>query len=149
MALGDSVSANRFSVDLGKFQVATVESVSGLGYGQENGEQVRNPTPRSGVTSVPSADDGPGEVTITRGADAEGPFTDWVHRTSEQQGPVQDAPDITITQHDGDNKPMVRYHLTNAWASTWKGPTLEAGGAGSATESVTISYEEAKIEAIQ
>ncbi|REK86336.1 hypothetical protein DY245_33085 [Streptomyces inhibens] len=74
-----------------------------------------------------SAGDGSGEIMITRGADTSAAFTEWVRKTSEQQGPVQDAPSITITQHDGANKPMVRYHLVDAWTSSWQGPTLEEG----------------------
>ncbi|MCQ4083529.1 phage tail protein [Streptomyces sp. RB6PN25] len=75
-------------------------------------------------------------------------FTDWVKR-SLVEGNVDGArQNVTITVMDRAKKPVKRIHLSNAWASGWDGPSLEAGANDPATETVTLAYEDIKVESV-
>ncbi|UKY47406.1 hypothetical protein [Streptomyces inhibens] len=129
MALGDTASTNVFSVELGEFQVETVKGVG---------------APCSSRTAVPSAGDGPGEITITRGAEAS---------TASPSGPQDLLAAGVRSRRSQHHDHSARWEqadgpvpLREGVDSSWQGSTLEAGNVSPATETVTISYEELTIE---
>src|SRR2546422_1699909 len=117
MALGDTLAGYTFGINLGKFQVETVQKVSDLSFGQEVVEfkQVTQ-TGRLAVTKQPGQPQS-GEVTITRGMDKSKQFTGWIQKSLEGQGDARE--NIAITMMDPQRKPVRRVILARAWASRW------------------------------
>jgi phage tail-like protein len=145
--LGDVYPANLFSVDLGKFQVETVQSVSTPTLQVQvvetrqvsaNGEPIVRKQPATAPQS--------GEITITRGQDKSAAFTDWINTCLAHRDIATARQPVSITQYDTDKNVVLRYHLTNAWASQLTGPTLEASNNSAATEQVTLTYEDCTVE---
>ena len=137
----DSLATHRFGVQLGGITVESIQEVSGLTFNQDVVEV-------PGVTSTgqpftkkqPGASKG-GQVTITRGLDQSGAFTQWINQTLAQ-GAVQSArQNLTIEIMDTTGSTVRRIDLMNAWASSWEGPSLQAGQSTGATEKVTIDFE--------
>lgn len=138
---GDSLATHRFGVQLGGITVESVQEVSGLTFNQDVVEV-------PGVTSTgqpftkkqPGASKG-GQLTITRGLDQSSSFTQWINQTMTN-GAVQAArQNLTVEIMDTQGNTVRRIDLMNAWASTYEGPSLQAGQASAATEKVTIEFE--------
>ncbi|MFG2365037.1 phage tail protein [Streptomyces mirabilis] len=146
MLTGDTFSSSTFAIELGKFQVETVQSVSGLQLEQDVVEvrQV-SPTGEPIVRKQPGARR-TGEITITRGMDKSTAFTDWIKATRVKADLDGARQNITIALKDAKKQTVRRIHLTNAWASRWEGPQLGAANSGVATEQVTIAYEDIIVE---
>ncbi|MEV6577262.1 phage tail protein [Streptomyces sp. NPDC051582] len=146
MLTGDSFSSSTFAIELGKFQVETVQSVSGLQMEQDVVE-VRQVSPVGEllVRRQPGARSA-GEVTITRGTDKSTAFTDWIKATLVNGDLDSARQNITIAMKDAKKQTVRRIHLSNAWASRWDGPSLEASESGPATEQVTLAYEDITVE---
>ncbi|MGG7574888.1 phage tail protein [Streptomyces sirii] len=145
MLTGDALTSHTFTIELGKFQVETLQDVSGLTMGQDVVElrQV-SPTGELIVRKQPGARQA-GEVTLTRGMDKSTAFTDWIRTGLE--GDLDGArQNVTITVSDAAKQPVRRIHLANAWASSWTGPDLDATASGPATETVTLTYEDISVE---
>ncbi|MFG2286260.1 phage tail protein [Streptomyces sp. NPDC048595] len=145
MLTGDALTSHTFTIELGTFQVETLKDVSGLTVGQDVVEirQV-SPTGELIVRKQPGVRQA-GEVTLTRGMDKSTAFTDWI-RTS-LQGDLDGArQNVTIAVSDAAEQPVRRFHLVNAWASSWTGPDLDATASGPATETVTLTYEDISVE---
>jgi phage tail-like protein len=142
----DSLATHRFGVQLGGYMVESVQEVSGLTVDQN-------------VTEVPGlSNDGkpfikkqpgaskPGEVIITRGLDRSSAFSQWINQTL-LQGNVQSArQNLTIEVMDTTGATVRRIQLMNAWPYKWEGPDLKAGDTASATEKVTVTFEDISIE---
>ncbi|MFI9045429.1 phage tail protein [Streptomyces sp. NPDC053427] len=147
MATGDVYPSNLFSVALGNFQVETVQSVSAP---TEQWEVVETrQVSASGepvIRKQPAASPQSGEITVTRGMDKSRAFTDWINTSLEKKDIDSARQNVTIVQYDVNKKPVIRYHLTNAWASQLQGADLDASSTSPATEKVTITYEECTIE---
>ncbi|MFE1776530.1 phage tail protein [Streptomyces sp. NPDC059008] len=145
MLTGDALGSHTFTIELGAFQVETLQDVSGLTLGQDAIEirQVSS-TGEPLVREQPGARRS-GEVTVTRGMDKSTVFTDWIKAglDGDRDGARQN---VTITVRDVDRQPVRRIHLANAWASSWTGPELDATGSGPATETVTLTYEDLSVE---
>ncbi len=146
MLTGDTFSSSTFAVELGKFQVETVQDVSGLTLEQDVVEvrQV-SATGELIVRKQPGARKS-GEITITRGMDKSTAFTDWIKATLVNADLDSARQNITIALKDAQKQTVRRIHLTNAWASRWEGPQLGAANSGIATEQVTITYEDITVE---
>ncbi|GAA3037351.1 hypothetical protein GCM10020000_14040 [Streptomyces olivoverticillatus] len=143
---GDTFSSSTFAVELGKFQVETVQDVSGLTLEQDvvevrqvsaTGELIVRKQPGARKT---------GEITITRGMDKSTAFTDWIKTTLVNADLDSARQNITIALKDAQKQTVRRIHLTNAWASRWEGPQLGAANSANATEQVTITYEDITVE---
>ncbi|MEV5837261.1 phage tail protein [Nocardia sp. NPDC052112] len=145
MAIGETISCSTFVVDLGKFEVETVQQVSGPSFGMDTIE-VKQVTPDGEVfiTKQPGAGRG-GEITVIRGLDRSKVFTDWIHMTMTKRDVDDVRQDITLTVLDPNNKPVKRVHLARAWASGWHRDSLEAAD-GPVNEEVTIAYEDIEVE---
>ncbi|MFF4403227.1 phage tail protein [Streptomyces sp. NPDC001262] len=146
MLTGDTFSSNTFAIELGKFQVETVQDVSGLTLEQDvvetrqvsaTGELIVRKQPGARKT---------GEITITRGMDKSTAFTDWIKATLVNADLDSARQNITIALKDAQKQTVRRIHLTNAWASRWEGPQLGAANSGTATEQVTVTYEDISVE---
>ncbi|MEK2494199.1 phage tail protein [Kitasatospora purpeofusca] len=146
MLTGDSFSSSSFVIELGKFQVETVQSVSGLQLEQDVVE-VRRVSPSGELlTSKQSSARRTGEITITRGADKSTAFTDWIKATLVNADLDAPRQNITIALKDARKQTVRRIHLSNAWASRWEGPSMGATGSGADAEQVTITYEDITVE---
>ncbi|MBP2406150.1 T4-like virus tail tube protein gp19 [Streptomyces netropsis] len=146
MLTGDTFSSSTFAIELGKFQVETVQDVSGLTLEQDvvevrqvsaTGELIVRKQPGARKT---------GEITITRGMDKSTAFTDWIKTTLVNADLDSARQNITIALKDAQKQTVRRIHLSNAWASRWEGPQLGAANSGIATEQVTITYEDITVE---
>lgn len=146
MLNGDAFSSNAFGIELGKFQVETVRDISGLSLEQDVVEtrQVTS-TGELLIRKQPGARR-TGEITITRGMDKSTAFTDWIKATLVNADLDSARQNITISLKDAKKNTVRRIHLSNAWASRWQGPALGAADSSTATEQVTITYEDLTIE---
>ncbi|KJK55639.1 phage tail protein [Saccharothrix sp. ST-888] len=146
MLTGDTFSSSTFAIELGKFQVETVQDVSGLTLEQDVIEvrQVTS-TGESVIRKQPGARK-TGEITVTRGMEKSTAFTDWIKATRVNADRDAARQNITIAVKDAQKQTVRRIHLTNAWASRWEGPQLGASSTGPATEQVTITYEDITVE---
>ncbi|ARF55124.1 phage tail protein [Streptomyces gilvosporeus] len=146
MLTGDTFSSSTFAIELGKFQVETVQDVSGLTLGQDVVEvrQVSS-TGELIVRKQPGARNA-GEITITRGMDKSTAFTEWIKTTLDNADLDSARQNITIALKDAQKRTVRRIHLTNAWASSWEGPSLGTESTGPATEKVTITYDDVTVE---
>ncbi|WP_030797689.1 phage tail protein [Streptomyces sp. NRRL S-337] len=146
MLTGDTFSSSTFAIELGKFQVETVQAVSGLTLEQDVVETRQvSATGELIVRKQPGARN-TGEITITRGRDKSAAFTDWIKANLVNSDLDSARQNITIALKDAQKQTVRRIHLSNAWASRWEGPQLEASDSGPATEQVTITYEDITIE---
>ncbi|WP_433756409.1 phage tail protein [Nocardia sp. CA-135398] len=125
MHIQDKADSRIFAIDLGDFRVETVQDVMGIS------------TPSQGTL---------GEVRITRGLDRSKAFTDWIERTLADGGADDARQDITITVMDADEKPGQRIRLLRAVPTGWTEPSLDVENAEPVSESVTVAYEEMRIE---
>lgn len=145
MAIGDTISGSIFVVDLGKFEVETVQQVSGLSFGTDTVE-IRQVTPTGEVyTTKRTGSCHGGEITVTRGVDRSQVFTDWIQKTMTKRDMDDVREDITLMVLDPDKKPVKRVHLSRAWASGWHRDALDPAN-GPAKEAVTIAYEDIEVE---
>ncbi|PSJ29553.1 phage tail protein [Streptosporangium nondiastaticum] len=146
MGVGDAISTDVFAVDLGKLRVATYQGLSGLSFGSDAIE-VKSVTPDGHLLTRknPVAEVLP-HITLTRPMDQNPAWIDWVKQTAAGQGGDSAPTNISISLLDGNKAPVRRVNLINAWASSWSGPTLQAGNTDPAIEKVTITYEDMTIE---
>ncbi|WP_073450401.1 phage tail protein [Streptomyces yunnanensis] len=146
MSVGDTLCTHIFGIELGSFQVETVQEVSALTLEQDVVETKQvTPTGELLIRKEPGARQA-GEVTVTRGLDKSKVFTDWVKATLQKADLDTARQNITIAVMDAKKNPVRRYQLSGCWASRWEGPMLQAGEASPATEKVTIVYEEIDVE---
>lgn len=146
MAEGDALATHIFGVQLGGYMVESLQEVSGLTVEEDVVEvyQVTS-TGRPLIRKQPGAQKG-GEVTLTRGLDQSSEFTKWLKETLENGAVNTARQNITIEVKDTEGNSVRRMQLTNAWASKWEGPSLKAGESTAATEKVTLTFEEIKVE---
>ncbi|GGU49509.1 phage tail protein [Streptomyces albospinus] len=145
MLTGDTFSSS-FAMELGEFQVETVQQVSGLTLEQDVVE-VRE-VPATGellVREQPGARNS-GEITITRGMDKSTAFTDWIKATLDNADLDNAWQNMPLSLIDARKQTVRRIHLGNVWASRWEGCSLGAANSGAATEQVTIAYEDLTVE---
>ncbi|WP_405639686.1 phage tail protein [Streptomyces uncialis] len=146
MLTGDNFNSSTFAIELGKFQVETVQNVSGLQLEQDVVE-VRQVSPTGELlVRKQQGSRRTGEITIIRGMDKSTAFTDWIKATLVNADLDGARQNITIALKDAKKQTVRRIHLTNAWASRWEGPSLGASESGPATEQVTITYEDITVE---
>ncbi|MGK5733842.1 phage tail protein [Streptomyces sp. URMC 124] len=86
------------------------------------------------------------DVTLSRPMDASEEWADRVTRTAARQGVDPERADLSISALDAAKKPLVRFRLVNAWASSWEGPGLRAGDGDPAIEKITIVYEDMTVD---
>ncbi|WP_433565257.1 phage tail protein [Nocardia sp. CA-151230] len=129
MQTQDKISTGMFRIDLGRIFVEQARRVvSGLGDGRDDQQ--------------PEAERR--EVTITRSSDKSEVFDRWIRQSLKD--PHGARATITITELDHHGKPVQAISLIDAWTRSWSVPSLEAGNAGPANETVTLSCDRMKIE---
>lgn len=134
---GDTLSGSTFSVDLGKYQVETLQDVSGLGAPEGSGEDKPSGA-NAHMWRLPNK--GRGEIVIRRGVGKSQQLTDWLKQSAKQVKSDGARQDISIVMHDGNKRPIRRFHLANAFAAEY-----QPSNSGPATETVTLTYDEIKI----
>lgn len=84
------------------------------------------------------------EVTLKRGLFASNnTFYDWVMKNHNEL----ERKNVTISLRDEKNEDKMIWTLLNAWPSKIEGPSFKGDGNDVAIESITLVYEEMKIEA--
>ncbi|MFE6051604.1 phage tail protein [Kitasatospora sp. NPDC056446] len=146
MAEGDPLSTHIFGVQLGGYNVESVKEISNLSVDQEVVEYKQVTQEGKLIVRKQPGARLPGEVTITRGLDKSGAFTNWIKETLNNGAINTARQNLTIEVKDTTGATLRRIQLTNAWASRWEGPTLTAGESSAATETVTIVFEEISVE---
>ncbi|WP_206505743.1 phage tail protein [Streptomyces chrestomyceticus] len=146
MLNGDALVTYTFGLELGKFQVETVQEVSALTMEQDVVE-IRQITSTGHllIRKQPGARKS-GEVTITRGLDKSTVFTKWIKTTLENGDLDQARENVTIALKDANRKTVRRIQLSGCWASRWEGPALGVGQSSAATEKVTVTFEDITVE---
>jgi phage tail-like protein len=146
MAEGDALSTHRFGVQLGGYMVESIQEISGLTVEEDVVEVLQvTSTGKPLIRKQPGATKG-GEVTITRGLDQSSEFTKWIDETLNNGAVNTARQNLTIEIMDTEGSTVRRIQLMNGWASKWEGPSLKAGDSTAATEKVTITFEEIKVE---
>ncbi|OLF09772.1 phage tail protein [Actinophytocola xinjiangensis] len=146
MAEGDALATHVFGVQLGGFMVESLQEISGLTVEEDVVEVYQvSSTGKPMLRKQPGAQKG-GEVTLTRGLDQSSEFTKWLTETLEKGAVASARQNITIEIKDTEGNSVRRMQLMNAWASKWEGPSLKAGESAAATEKVTLTFEEIKVE---
>jgi phage tail-like protein len=82
-------------------------------------------------------------VTLKRGLI--GDPTLWRWRKAIVDGEL-DRRGVTIVLLDQARKPVVRFHLSNAWPCKWEGPTLNAKANDVAIETLELAHEGLDVE---
>ncbi|GAA2997490.1 phage tail protein [Actinokineospora diospyrosa] len=146
MAEGDALSTHVFGVQLGGYEVESLQEVSGLVV-EEDVVEVSQVTPQGKplLRKQPGARKG-GEITLTRGLDQSSEFTKWLKETLNKGAVASARQNITIEVKDSEGTTVRRMQLMNGWASKWEGPSLKAGESSAATEKVTITFEDIEVE---
>ncbi|HEX5495668.1 MAG TPA: phage tail protein [Mycobacteriales bacterium] len=146
MAEGDTLATHKFGVQLGKYEVESVQEISGLTVEEDVIETVQVTSKgQILIRKQPGARKG-GEVTITRGLDKSGEFTKWIDETLNKGAVDTARQNLTIEIKDSKGNTVRRIQLRQGWASKWEGPSLKAGESTAATEQVTITFEEIVVE---
>ncbi|WP_026425719.1 phage tail protein [Actinokineospora inagensis] len=146
MAEGDALSTHIFGVQLGGYEVESLQEVSGLTV-EEDVVVVSQVTPQGKplLRKQPGARKG-GEIVLTRGLDQSSEFTKWLKETLNKGAVNSARQNITIEVKDSEGNTVRRMQLMNGWASKWEGPSLKAGESTGATEKVTITFEDIEVE---
>ncbi len=138
---GDTLSTNRFGVELGGVPVKSVKKISGMVVEQEVVETNQmTPTGQPMNSKQPGMTKG-GQVTLTKGLDQDDALTKWIDQTYGK-GDVEGArKNLTIEYKKPNGDTIRRVDLVNSWVSKWNPPDLDAGQSASAEETVTIEFE--------
>ncbi|ACU36860.1 phage tail protein [Actinosynnema pretiosum subsp. pretiosum] len=146
MAEGDALATHIFGVQLGGYTVESLQEVSGLTVEEDVVEVFQvTATGRPLIRKQPGAQKG-GEVTLTRGLDQSDELSKWLNETLEKGAVSAARQNVTIEIKDTEGNTVRRMQLMNAWASRWEGPSLKAGESTAASEKVTLTFEEIKVE---
>ncbi|MFJ6776296.1 phage tail protein [Kitasatospora sp. NPDC091257] len=146
MTTGNTLTPFRFAIDLGNYQVETVQAVSGLQIAEDviavtqvspSGELIYRKQP-----GAPQS----GQVTVTRGMDKSTQFTNWLKATLLDANLDGARQHVTIKMIDAQKNVVRRIGLVNCWASAWSGADLQADGSGPALETVTLEFEDITVE---
>jgi phage tail-like protein len=146
MAEGDPLSTHIFGVQLGGYNVESIKEISNLTVDQDVVEYKQVTEQGKLIVRKQPGARLPGEVTITRGLDQSGAFTNWIKETINNGAVNTARQNLTIEIKDTTGATLRRIQLGNAWASKWEGPQLTAGESNAATETVTITFEEITVE---
>ncbi|MFE4801872.1 phage tail protein [Streptomyces sp. NPDC056708] len=132
MLTGDSFSSSTFAVELGKFQVETVQSVSGLQFEDDVVEvrQVRS-SGKPVMVEVKSGVQQPGEIQILLSSDEAQALVEQT-----RNGP---APVVTINVSNAEGETLKQVSLSNASATLNENPND-----GNAT--VTLAFKDINTE---
>jgi phage tail-like protein len=143
---GNAIATHIFTVQLGAYEVETVQEVSGLSFEMDAIDHYEvTKTGQLLVRKLAGARKG-GEVTIGRGLGQSPVFTKWLQE-SFIKGDVSTArQSLSIVIKDSMNKPIRTINLKNAWVKKWEGPNLKAGESQPAIEKVTIVFEDVDLQ---
>jgi phage tail-like protein len=146
MSTGDALATHLFGVQLGGYEVESIQEISGLTVEEDVVETLQVTSQgKPLIRKQPGARKG-GEVTITRGLDKSSEFTKWIKETLNNGAVDTARQNITIEVKDTTGATVRRIQLMQGWASKWEGPSLKAGDSSAATEQVTVTFEEIIVE---
>ncbi|MFI9269971.1 phage tail protein [Kitasatospora sp. NPDC052896] len=141
-----AIATHRFTVQLGGYQVETVQEVSGLSFEMDAIDHYEvTSTGQMVVRKLAGARKG-GEITISRGLGQSPVFTQWLDKSFLQGDVASARQSITILVSDSQGNPVRHITLENAWVKKWEGPSLKAGDSQPAIEKVTIVFEDVTLK---
>lgn len=144
--MNDNFIVHAFGIQIDGVQLEQLKSVSGLSLQQDV------------ITSQHVTDKGivytrkqPGAktfqtVTITRGMDKSKALNAWIKETYEKGDVGKGRKNVTIEMKDNTGKTSRRVTLERAWVSSWRSGDLIAGQTNAVDETVTIEFEDLKVE---
>ncbi|MCX5213556.1 phage tail protein [Kitasatospora sp. NBC_00240] len=139
---GMAIATHIFTVQLGAYEVETVQEVSGLSFELDAIDHFEvTKTGQLVVRKLAGARKG-GEVTISRGLGASDEFTKWLDESFIKGNVNAARQSLSIIVKDTENKPVRTINLKNAWVKKWEGPNLKAGESQAAVEKVTVVFED-------
>ncbi|WP_107288465.1 phage tail protein [Streptomyces sp. NBRC 110611] len=142
----DNFVVHTFGIQIDGVQLEQLKSISGLGM-QQDVITSQHVTDKGVVyTRKQPGAKTPGSVTITRGMDKSKALGDWIKETYEKGDVTKGRKNVTIEMKDNTGKTVRRITLMRAWASSWQSGDLIAGQTNAVDESVTIEFEEMKVE---
>lgn len=138
---GDSATVHNFAIQIDGIQVEYLTSISGLSNKQDVIQHVQNtPNGKPVVRKMPGISQG-GEVTVTRGRNQSGSFTQWI-QTSLAGDMASARKNVSIIVMDYTGGEVARYNLVDAWCCETSYSDMTAGQAQVYEEKVTITYED-------
>jgi phage tail-like protein len=134
----DPITANRFSLTIDGFEIATFAELSGI-TNEASPVEFRESGSGGPVITKNFAKVKPPTVTLKRGAT--GSLELWAWYDQVRNGLAAARRSITLTMFNSDGAPVARYHLEKAWPMKLELGGLKAGDSQVLTESVTLTAE--------
>ncbi|MGW4898647.1 phage tail protein [Kitasatospora sp. NPDC004240] len=142
---GMAIATHIFTVQLGAYEVETVQEVSGLSFEMDSIDHAEvTKTGQLLIRKLAGARKG-GEVTIGRGLGQSPTFSKWLEESFIRGNVATARQSLSIVVKDSTNKPVRTVNLKNAWVKKWEGPNLKAGDSQAALEKVTIVFEDVEL----
>jgi phage tail-like protein len=135
----DVITANRFSITIDGYEIATFQELSGIVAEVEASDywetNASNPTVSKLAGKLK-----PPTVTLKRGMN--GSLELWAWHESVRKGTMSAARrSCTLTMFNSEGKPVGRYWLEKAWPSKLEVGGLKAGASEALMETVTLTCE--------
>ncbi len=142
---GDSLTSHNFGIQIDGVMIAYLSRVSGISIQQDTIEHKSNSADGQPTVAVLPGTQKNGQCTVERGMTISDDFTKWQNASiNGQMGEARK--NASIIMMDTEGTPVKRWNLRNAWCSEVQVSDLQAGEAGTATETVTIVFEEMVVE---
>ncbi|WP_371482299.1 phage tail protein [Kitasatospora sp. NBC_00315] len=145
-AAGNPIATHIFSIQLGAYEVETVQEISGLSFEMDSIDHYE--VTRTGqllVRKLAGARKG-GEVVISRGLGQSPTLTNWLEESFIRGNVATARQSLSIVIRDAANQAVRTINLKNAWVKKWEGPTLKAGESQPALEKVTVVFEDVDLK---
>ena len=135
----DVITANRFSITIDGYEIATFAELSGIVAEFELAEYWETNDSNPSVSKLPGKFKPP-TVTLKRGMN--GSLELWAWQEAVRKGTMQAARrSCSLTMFNSEGKPVGRYWLEKAWPSKLELAGLKAGASEALMETVTLTCE--------
>jgi phage tail-like protein len=135
----DVITANRFSITIDGYEIASFAELAGINAEVEPADYVET------TTAGPAASKLLGKVkppTIVLKRGMTGSLELWSWHEAVRTGNMSAARrSCSLTMYNAEGKPVARYHLERAWPSKMELAGLKAGASEVLTETVTLVCE--------
>lgn len=135
----DSITANRFSITIDGYEIATFSELSGIIQEVEASEYWETSGDGTAVNKLPGKLKPP-TITLKRGMN--GSLELWAWHEAVRTGNMAAARrSCSLTMFNSDGKPVAKYWLEKAWPSKIELAGLKAGASEALIETVTLTAE--------
>jgi phage tail-like protein len=135
----DAVTANRFSITIDGYEIASFSELSGIVSEIEPGDGSETNGAQAQLSKLPGKLKPP-TITLKRGMN--GSLELWAWHEAARQG-VMDAArkSCSLTMYNSEGKPVARYWLEKAWPTKIELAGLKAGASQALMETVVLTAE--------